>query len=256
MSWTKVTLTYANPLSVNMSLGNEFSLTATGATTINATGGTAGQLATFIITNDASSSRTITFGTGFKTNGPIIGIISKIASISFSYDGTNWVEIGRWKEGQANILDLPIAMVVPWSVNDGSNSCTLTLNYDSVNNRNFLRCTSSSITQNYDIRWGFKIPDTFSSFPTGALLIDCRMSDKVANIGLVTMSNSTNIADPGISGAAIGGGLTNNVWGTYTDTPTQSYTPGEYAYINIHLGNNAANDTEDIARVNLSYIQR
>jgi len=91
-------LTYANPLSVNMNEGNVFTVTTTsgvGDSTFNATGGAAGQKATFIITNDASGNRTITFGTNFKPSGTLVGTVSKTATVSFVYDGTNWWEMCR-----------------------------------------------------------------------------------------------------------------------------------------------------------------
>jgi hypothetical protein len=249
------TLTYGSTIACNMSLANTFTLTATGNATINAVGGTAGQSATFIITNDATLPRTITFGTNFKTNGPIIGIVSKIATILFTYNGTIWIEEARWKESQTRVLDLEIEAGVPWA-DGGSNSGIMSLNYDSVNFRNYLRWTSASITQDYDYIFCTRVPDSFSTFPSGALSVDVRMTDKTNDIGTVTMSNTTGVVDAGVSGAPMGSGLTNAVWGTYTDTPTATYAPGDYVKVQFHLGNNAANDTIDIARVNLVYIPR
>lgn len=49
---------------------------------------------TFILKSD-TTSRTVTFGTNFVSAGTIAPAISKSASISFVYDGTNFVEKGR-----------------------------------------------------------------------------------------------------------------------------------------------------------------
>ena len=49
---------------------------------------------TFILKSD-TTSRTVTFGTNFVSAGTIAPAISKSASISFIYDGTNFVETNR-----------------------------------------------------------------------------------------------------------------------------------------------------------------
>ncbi len=90
------TLTYASPTSVDVTLGNAFKVTtvnATGSVTFNATaGGTAGQWLEFTIVNDATSGKTITWGTNFSSNGTLVGTISKVATIGFKSDGTKWYE--------------------------------------------------------------------------------------------------------------------------------------------------------------------
>lgn len=91
ISWTISVLTYAATISCNMSLGNAFTLTATGDATINTTGGTAGQLVIFIITGDATGGRVITWGTGFYAGlDTLIVGASTIATLEFIYDGVSW----------------------------------------------------------------------------------------------------------------------------------------------------------------------
>lgn len=93
-------MTYAAPTSVNVALGNVFTVTtvnATGSVTFNATsGGTAGQHVYIIITNDATSGKTITWGTNFKPQAAtLVGITSKTSTIEFLSDGTSLWEISR-----------------------------------------------------------------------------------------------------------------------------------------------------------------
>jgi hypothetical protein len=97
---TPSSLTYAAPTSVDVTLGNVFTATtvnATGSVTFNATaGGTAGQRITFIITNDATSAKTITFGTNFVANGTLTPSgANKVVTIEFMSNGTNLYEVAR-----------------------------------------------------------------------------------------------------------------------------------------------------------------
>lgn len=94
------TLTYANPTSVNVALASVYTVTtvnATGSVTFNATAaGTAGQMISFIITNDATSAKTITFGTNFTPNGTLTASgVSKKTTIQFISDGTSFIEVSR-----------------------------------------------------------------------------------------------------------------------------------------------------------------
>lgn len=83
-------------VTITVTAGTVFIWTAGEAETINASGvQTAGQELTCIITNDATLGRTLTFGTGFKSIGVLLGTISKIAVIKFVSDGTNLCEIAR-----------------------------------------------------------------------------------------------------------------------------------------------------------------
>ena len=93
-------LTYASPTSVDVTLANVYTVTtvnATGSVTFNASaGGTSGQKMTIIITNDATSAKTITFGTNFKTTGTLTAsAASRQTTISFVSDGTNFCETAR-----------------------------------------------------------------------------------------------------------------------------------------------------------------
>ena len=66
------------------------------AATINASVvGTAGQHIWVLIINDATSGKTITFGTNFKPNGTLTGTVNKAAVVQFVSDGTTWYEVAR-----------------------------------------------------------------------------------------------------------------------------------------------------------------
>ncbi len=89
-----IDLVYASTIACDMTLGSTFRLTVTGNATINATGGEAGQRATFILANDGAR-RTITFGTGFATDTVFIGYYNAVSSIEFKHDGTVWQRTGQ-----------------------------------------------------------------------------------------------------------------------------------------------------------------
>jgi len=80
-------------------LGNVsvITVTPTGATTYNATGGVTGQRVNFVFTTSGGSSFVITFGTNFKTTGTLTTGTStgKVFVMEFIYDGTNWNEVSR-----------------------------------------------------------------------------------------------------------------------------------------------------------------
>lgn len=100
LATTPSALTYASPTSVDVTLGNVFTVTtvnATGSVTFNATaGGTAGQRIVFIVTNDATSAKTITFGTNFVPNGTLTPSgVNKVATIEFISNGTSFYELAR-----------------------------------------------------------------------------------------------------------------------------------------------------------------
>lgn len=93
-----VPLTYAGTIACDMSLGTVFTTTtvhATGNATINATNGTTGQKITFLITNDATTGKTITFGTNFVANGTLVGTVNLTATVVFTYNGSSWQETSR-----------------------------------------------------------------------------------------------------------------------------------------------------------------
>ena len=97
---TPSALTYASPTSVDVTLNSCFTVTtvnATGSVTFNATaGGTTGQQLEILITNDATSAKTITFGSNFKSTGTLTAsAASRQTTITFRSDGTNFLETGR-----------------------------------------------------------------------------------------------------------------------------------------------------------------
>jgi hypothetical protein len=93
------TMTYANPLSVDIVKGTLHKTTTTSAVgdaTFNASAaGNAGQEMTVLIRNDATAARTITFGTNFKAAGTVVGTTNKFAVVRFISDGINWYEVSR-----------------------------------------------------------------------------------------------------------------------------------------------------------------
>lgn len=89
---------YASTLSIKPNASKTFlkPATLTGAMTINCVETNCAKYdeLVVILTSD-TTSRTVTFGTNFISAGTIAPAISKQATISFVYDGTNWVETGR-----------------------------------------------------------------------------------------------------------------------------------------------------------------
>jgi hypothetical protein len=92
-------MTYGSTISLDVTaagLHKTTTVNATGNTTINASsGGTAGQHISIIIVNDATSGKTITFGTNFRSAGTVAGTVSKAATVQFVSDGTSWFEVSR-----------------------------------------------------------------------------------------------------------------------------------------------------------------
>lgn len=89
---------YASTLSVTTNASKTFIEPAvlTGAMTVNAVVTNAQEYDELVvILLSDTTSRTVTFGTNFKTTGTIAPAISKSATISFVFDGTNWLETGR-----------------------------------------------------------------------------------------------------------------------------------------------------------------
>jgi hypothetical protein len=83
-------------ISVTMN-GSIKTITPSGDCTFNATGGVQGQRVSFVITTTGSTSRTLTFGTNFKTTGTLAtgATTAKKFVINFIYDGTVWCETAR-----------------------------------------------------------------------------------------------------------------------------------------------------------------
>jgi len=91
-------LTNASTITCNMYYGNAYTLSTTdaiGAVQINATGGTAGQMVTLIITDDSTGGHVVTFGSYFKPSGTLTGTASKTATVTFVKSGSYWYEVSR-----------------------------------------------------------------------------------------------------------------------------------------------------------------
>lgn len=74
------------------------STTPTGAMTLNASGGVAGQIVVFSITTSGTNSFTLTFGTNFRKTGTLAtGTVSaRFFTVTFyCLDGTTWTEVAR-----------------------------------------------------------------------------------------------------------------------------------------------------------------
>lgn len=73
-------------------------ITPSGNCTFNASGGVAGQLVTFVVTTSGTTSRTLTWGTNFKTVGTLATgtVTARTFCVTFRCtNGTQWVEISR-----------------------------------------------------------------------------------------------------------------------------------------------------------------
>ena len=100
-------LTYGTSIATNAALGSSFTIVATdgtGFTIATPTNPTIGQTLTYDIKNSAGGAHgTITWGTGFLNGGAgtvgagafVTIANTKRRTISFYYDGTNWIELFR-----------------------------------------------------------------------------------------------------------------------------------------------------------------
>jgi hypothetical protein len=71
-------------------------ITATGnSTVISSFVASPGGLLFVQIDNDSGGARTITFSTGFRATGTVVGTASKAIVVAFVSDGTNWIEYAR-----------------------------------------------------------------------------------------------------------------------------------------------------------------
>jgi hypothetical protein len=93
------TMAYAAAVRLETTAGDVHKTTtsnAVGNATINAaTAGLAGQHMWVIIVNDQLSGKTISFGSNFKSAGPLMGSPGKSATLQFISDGTAWYEVAR-----------------------------------------------------------------------------------------------------------------------------------------------------------------
>jgi hypothetical protein len=90
-------LSSTSPATLDASLGQVFTLTPTGALTINATNDLAGSIIFLRILTSGASSYTITFGTNFVANGTLATgtVTAKTFLLEFVSDGSNFIEISR-----------------------------------------------------------------------------------------------------------------------------------------------------------------
>lgn len=84
-------------VSLDPALGDVFTTAPTGDMTINAASGLLGSRVSVVVTTANTTSRTLTFGTDFKTTGTLATgtVASKVFTISFIGDGTNLNEVSR-----------------------------------------------------------------------------------------------------------------------------------------------------------------
>lgn len=92
-----VVLTAGATPSLDPSLANVFTLTPGEDETIAAASAPAGQYVSIVVTTSGSTSRTLTFGTKFKTTGTLATgtVTAKVFTITFVGDGTNLNEVAR-----------------------------------------------------------------------------------------------------------------------------------------------------------------
>lgn len=139
-----------------------------------------------------------------------------------------------------------------------SNSGILTDVYDITNFINYIRWTSGSATQDYDIWYEAVLPTDFVSFSAGALSIMIRSNDLAGNAITLSMYDNGNIVDTGISAVVLTPSIV-DVWDTKTDTPdtpTTPYAVGHKVHVLIKLKNDEAANTVDIAGLKLTYNTR
>jgi hypothetical protein len=104
---TLATLTYGTTIATNAALANFFNITiadGVGFTLSNPTNPSTGQRITWRLRNTSGGAAgTLTFGAAFKTAGAFTQAANgNSRTISFIYDGTNWVETGRGTTDVAN----------------------------------------------------------------------------------------------------------------------------------------------------------
>lgn len=97
--WGDSTITYSASMTPDVSLGNNFTISATNSTafTINApTNPTTGQFVTITIRNTSGGALGVaTWNAAFKMTAWTQPANTNSRSIQFKYDGTNWIEINR-----------------------------------------------------------------------------------------------------------------------------------------------------------------
>lgn len=96
LSYAVADLVDAATIAVNAAQGNIFRVTLTANRTMGApTNPSLGQKISFEITQDGTGGRTLAWNAAFKTNWVDTGnTLSKKSTISFWYNGTNWMQVG------------------------------------------------------------------------------------------------------------------------------------------------------------------
>jgi hypothetical protein len=101
-----IPITYSATMATDASLADTFTITATDTvafTISNPTNGKAGDQITYIIKNASGGVQgTITWGAAFKVAAWVKPATGFNRSITFLFDGTNWVEVGRGANDIAN----------------------------------------------------------------------------------------------------------------------------------------------------------
>jgi hypothetical protein len=165
--------------------------------------------------------------------------------------GTGVTSIPSW----ITTAYIPINLMesVLWA--DGSNNTvTITSEHDNTNFCNYIRATSSTASQDYDLVIEFQIPTDFGSFPATCLSINTRTSDKTNCACTISMYIAAGSVDAGINGAVITPTVANDVWYSFTDQPTGAYAAGDWCHIHIHISTgDGTPDTFDVARLALKY---
>jgi len=93
------TISYQSAMTLDVTAGDVYKIRTTpgaGNATLSATtGGLAGQHIWIIISNDATSAKTIAFGANFLSAGPLAGTAGKSSTLHFVSDGAAWYEVSR-----------------------------------------------------------------------------------------------------------------------------------------------------------------
>jgi hypothetical protein len=85
--------TFAASFQPNTHIGNIIAVTLTGNITILAPfSALAGEQVTFVLTQDGTGGRTTTFNAVFKSNWTPTTTAGKVNTISFVFNGTNWIQ--------------------------------------------------------------------------------------------------------------------------------------------------------------------
>src|SRR5207245_6846495 len=99
LSWSLTNPTYGRSVGINASLGSGFRVTATNGAAFmiaNPTDPTTGQRITIMIRNASGGALgPVRWGTLYKLAAWISPANGSSRSITFWYDGTNWVEVNR-----------------------------------------------------------------------------------------------------------------------------------------------------------------